>query len=642
VLITLGWFTEHGEPFDAQATGFHARLRHFVDSRVPESWRREVVEGQGWGMFGAAASPVGWNWNLVSFDQDGLVATVGLPVGLDDTVLSGGPIGVGRGVLAGRSVLDGVVPPFGVLVTDGTRFAAQQDWFGMASIYVYRSHGVVAFSNRPILLPYVFGDAIHPDAQGFARYASCDAFVGSVSPVMGVKPLGPGEAFIGKRNRKNTWKISMSRGTCLDDAAVAGARLNSNADLEVLAVTSFSRATSSLARLWPATDLLRCGLSGGRDSRLPAANLLAGGISPRFYTNTDNPEEGVVANRLIDLARGAGRSGIVHDLVPPRNGNAKATTGVEQRLTDLFWHYDFSYRRQFVMRGRRIENERIPPATINGAIGGIAWGAWVPENWSQSTLNPAAEMDIALRRGLIGKAGGPLCEPAAGWVGAYLGELIEHAALLGLDQVQSLTWMYCATRARTWPTARHNFHQTMLYATPEFVSAVIALPLRRMKSSAFHRRLTERLLPEWTGVDYVHGVGAAEHIPSICDGDGLQLLIELSERTTAELTWMLDRNKVRTALDRLRRGELDSKRMSKANRLLTTFAVLAEAERDFAGLNAELAAVARVKSGLLEQKSPPCLAENNPPWPPPNIWPEVLLRHPYRRASARSTLGDDG
>ena len=103
-------------------------------------------------MFGVAASPVGWNWNLVSRDQGVLVATVGLPVGLDDTVLSGGPIGLGRGLLAGRSVLDGVVPPFGVLATDGNRFTAQQDWFGMASMYVYRSRGVVAFSNRPMLV----------------------------------------------------------------------------------------------------------------------------------------------------------------------------------------------------------------------------------------------------------------------------------------------------------------------------------------------------------------------------------------------------------------------------------------------------------------------------------------------------------
>jgi hypothetical protein len=591
VLITLGWFTEHGRPFDAQVTGFQSRLQHFVDSRVPESWRRDAVEGRGWGMFGVAASPGGWNWNLVSRDHDVLVATVGLPVGLDDTVLSSGPIGLGRGLLVGRSVLDGVVPPFGVLATDGNRFTAQQDWFGMASMYVYRSHGVVAFSNRPILLPYVFGDPIRPDAEGFARYAACDAFVGNSSPVMGVKPLGPGEAFTGKRKLNNTWKIRLSRSSCLDDAAVAGVRLDPDADLDALAVAGISRATSSLARLWPATDQMRCGLSGGRDSRLLAANLLADGISPRFHTNTEYPEEGVVASRLIELARGTGRSGIVHNLIPPREGGLGGTNGVEQRLTDLFRHYDFSQRRQIVRRGVRIQHERIPPATINGALGGLAWGAWVPENWSQSSRNPAEEMEVALRRGLASKAGGPLCEPAADWINAYLAELIEHATLLGLDQVQSLTWMYCASRGRTWPPARHDFPLTLLYATPEFVSAVIALPLRRMKTSGFHRQLTERLMPEWTGVGYVHSGRA--RTPHIWDGNGLQVLTELSDDSTAELTWMLDRKRVKTTMDRLRRGDLDGKQMPKANWLLTTFAVLARAERAFGGLNAELAAVAR-------------------------------------------------
>jgi hypothetical protein len=589
VLITLGWFTEHGQPFDAEATGFHARLRHFVDSRVPESWRRELVEGQGWGLFGTAASPGDWNWSLVSRDQDVLVATVGMPVGLDDTVLSAGPIGLGRGVLAGRLVLDGVVPPFGVLATDGTRFAAQQDWFGMASMYVYRSHGVVAFSNRPILLPYVFGDAVHPDVVGFARYAACDAFVGSVSPVRGVKPLEPGQAFVGKRNPSYTWDIRVSQSTSVDDAAVAGARLDSAADLDAFVLASFSRTTSSLVRLWPDTHLLRCGLSGGRDSRLLTASLLAGGISPQFFTNTENPEEGVVASQLIELARGAGRSGLVHDLVAPRNGRSKGRAGLAQPLANLFRLYDFSYRRQFVLRRQGSQYERIPAATVNGALGGLAWGAWIPQDWSQSTCNPVDEMYAALRRGLVSKAGGLLCKTAADWVDAYLGELIEHAALLGLDQVQSLTWMYCASRGRTWPTPRHGFERTMPYATPEFVSAVIALPLQRMTSSSFHRRLTERLLPEWTGVRYVSGGGLPENTPHIWDGDGLQVLTELSDGTTGELTWMLDHRQVRIALKSLRRTELAATRIPKANRLLTTFAVLAEAERAFSGLNAELA-----------------------------------------------------
>jgi asparagine synthase (glutamine-hydrolysing) len=77
----------------------------------------------------------------------------------------------------------------------------------------------------------------------------------------------------------------------LDDVAAAGTRLDTDDDLDGLALASFSRATTSLARLWAATDLLRCGLSGGRDSRLLAANLLANDISPQFYTNNDNPEE---------------------------------------------------------------------------------------------------------------------------------------------------------------------------------------------------------------------------------------------------------------------------------------------------------------------------------------------------------------
>ena len=207
----------------------------------------------------------------------------------------------------------------------------------------------------------------------------------------------------------------MSQGTCLDDAVVAGARLDSDADMEALAVASFSRAASSLARLWPATDLMRFGLSGGRDSRLLAASLLAEGISPQFYTNTENPEEGVVASRLIELARGTGRSGIIHDLVPPRNGCSGKTIGIKQRLTDLFRHYDFSYRRQFVLRGRRTQDERIPAATINGALGGIAWGAWAPEHSTQPSSHPAEELGIALRSGLVTRsAGRSASRPQAG------------------------------------------------------------------------------------------------------------------------------------------------------------------------------------------------------------------------------------
>ena len=236
----------------------------------------------------------------------------------------------------------------------------------------------------------------------------------------------------------------MTKGACLDDAAVAGARLDSDADLDALTVASFSRVVEPrplVARHRPAA------LRALRWPRLAAACCQS---ARRRHLAAVLHQHGQPRGRCgrepADRARTRCRP-VGHR--PRSRPGAKRqpgeTTGVEERLTDLFRHYDFSYRREFVLRGQRIQDDRIA-ATINGAIGGIAWGAWVPENWSQSSRNPAEEMDVALRRGLVSKAGGPLCEPAAGWIDAYLGELIDHAALLGLDQVQSLTWMYCASR----------------------------------------------------------------------------------------------------------------------------------------------------------------------------------------------------
>jgi hypothetical protein len=74
---------------------------------------------------------------------------------------------------------------------------------------------------------------------------------------------------------------------------------------------------------------------------------------------------------------------------------------------------------------------------------------------------------------------------------------------------------------------------------------------------------------------------------------------------------MLDQNKVSTALQHLRRGELEGKQMSTVNRLLTTFAVLAEAERDFRGLNAELGAFGSNSSKVASSSADP-----NGPTPP--------------------------
>lgn len=587
MLIILAWFTESGVPYDARSRGLHDRLERFLAPRVPTEWRRLLIEGPGWGMFATAVAPGGWNWDLLTRDDQMLMATVGLPVGLEPDLLRSGTAALGRAVLDGQPLLSGVVPPFGVVACDGTRLAVRQDWLGMASLYRYRTRGVVAFSNRAPLLPYAFGDEVRPDPVGWAHYAAYDGFSGPVSPVMGVEPLGPGQAVCGERNRHGRWELATRYRTSLDDVAAEAVAYTgkSEAELEAITLAGFTRVTRSLSVLWP--QQLRAGLSGGRDSRVLAASLIANGLQPDFYTNTENPLEGETAQLLVERARAARSTQIGHTLVPPRPSGGEGVTGVGQRLRDLFLRYDFTGRRQSVLRGSGQPPLRLPAPTVNGGLGEIARNVIIPDNWQEPAGNPVGELLQAASRRLASKAGGPLVEPAAAWLDRYMAGLVERAAALKLDQAQSLAWMYCAARAPVWVTARHSFHQVLMYGTPEFITAAIALPLALRRESSFHRGLTERLMPEWVGVDYVKGGLPAAEAAHIWDGDGIDVLTELVESSTSQITWMLDRTTVLAALAGLRSGELPSRRLTAANWLLTTFAVMAAAEREFGSLNAD-------------------------------------------------------
>jgi asparagine synthase (glutamine-hydrolysing) len=546
-----------------------------------------MVQGPGWGVFATAVPAGDWTWSLLTQDRGLLVATVGLPFGLGEAQIKGGPAELGRTVLDGTDDLDDVVPPFGVMATDGMRFAVRQDWFGMASLYTYRAHGVFAFSNRPALLPYALGDDVEPVPRAWARYAACDSFAGPVAPVAGVQALGPGLVITGTRDPRHRWRIGTHQAKSMDDVARRAVGPDRTGDADALAEAGFARVTSSLAALWRGP--LRCGLSAGRDSRLLAATLIANDVPTRFFTNTEYPAEEETARRLIALASAARGTPLVHDLVPPRIPGADGPAPLAHRLRRLFLDYDYCFRRASVIRPLRPVPAELPPAIVNGYGGDAGWGAYVPRQWRAPAGNPAEEVSVALRRGVATKTGGTLVEPAATWLREYLDDLTAGTAELGLNQAQLLNWMFLACRVRTWATPRQDLHNVMLYATPEFLEAMLTLPLERMLASDLHRSSTARLVPQWAGVGYLHGVQASpRQPPAIWDGDGRAVLAELVESTTTTLTWMLDATLVREALTRIDGEGEDARQVAKTNQFLTTFSVFASAERDFAALNAEV------------------------------------------------------
>jgi asparagine synthase (glutamine-hydrolysing) len=555
VLAFLAWFTERGPGYDPAAEGMDARLATYLDGRVCPEWQRHRTGGDGWGVFATAADPGGWRWRQVANSESLTVISVGMPVGLDPGLLAGGPLELARCSIGDTVALSEVVPPFGLVVVDESAgsFAVCQDWLGMARLYVYRSQGVVAISNLPTMLPYVLGDRMVPDEEGWAYFIGGDAFNGCTSPVRGVTQVPAGVVMTGRQNSTGHWDVSTTQNRTVDDIVAEASAASDRTHID-LAAEGIRRAAASLGVLWPAQIPL--GLSGGKDSRLVAAALLSAGIVPRFSTRADSPAEAETAAHLVELARSTRALRVDHTISEPFTPEIVATAALSQRARQLLSRYDFMFGSTYVLRPPVPPWTRtLPPPAVGGAAGEIATSKWIPATWSSDDTVTRDQLLAALR-GAVASQVSPAWQTklVRRWLDVLVHELADTAHGLGLPSVQTLHWTYLVTRMRRWSTASHNVHQVTPLLTPEFIRVAFAMTLTEKRTAAVHRRLTERLIPEWADLPWIkNNAGVArDQLPQVWDGDGVATLSAFLERPGDELTGLLDRTMVSAAVGRAR------------------------------------------------------------------------------------------
>jgi hypothetical protein len=595
VLALLSWFTEEGPSYDATAHGMEARLAAYLAGRAFPEWQRHTSSGDGWGLLTTAADSGEWRWRQVARDESLTVVSIGLPLGLAPGLLARGPVELARRSIRDTGVLSDVVPPFGLVVVDESsrRFLVCQDWLGMARLYVYRSQGVVAFSNLPTMLPYVLGDQIVPDEEGWAYFVGGDAFNGDTSPVRGVTQVRAGDVVTGRQNSNGQWDVSTTRHRSVDDIVAEASATSGRTHID-LAAEGIRRAAASLGVLWPARIPL--GLSGGKDSRLVAATLLSAGIVPRFSTRADSPAEAETAARLIELARGTRGVQVDHTIVDAFTPNIVAMHGLRERAQRLLSRYDFMFGSTYLLRPPVSPwSAALPAPAVGGGAGEIATSKWIPEAWTNDDTVSRAQLLAALRGALASQV-------APGWqtqllrrrLDVLVHELADTANVLGLQGAQMLHWTYLVTRMRRWSSASHNVHQITPLLTPEFIRVAFAMTLAEKRHAVVHRQLTERLMPEWAGIPWIkNSAGVARsQMPQVWDGDGIAALGELLDRPADELTDLLDRDAVCEALGRAKRAKATGSDGSG----LRVFTLLAVASDLFREMNEEVRRVSRSHS----------------------------------------------
>ncbi len=572
--VVMGWFSRRARPSfshdSASVDSPAARVARTLDAVVPGSYRRHQFGGADWGL---TVCEIGersaWRWPVLAGDGPVSAVSLGIPLGA-----SGDALTLARCLLAGDDIHATVAPPFGLLALDGDRrISVQQDWLGMCRIFLGEADDTVFLATRPGLVADLIGRT--PDRAGWASYVACGHFGGEFSPYAGVRLLAPGERLLLDRRTEGGWNVASQIRTTIDDVVQRGVAARSKPFEEILdlAAQGITTATAGITRIYG--EPITMGLSGGKDSRLVLATMLAAGIVPKLRTNIDTPAEGETAGRLVEIMRE--RRGLVLDHTLTLVGEAESvvTVGLEDRVQRLQALHDYQFPSTYTVRntGNGKLPEAATPATVTGAGGELATGYWYPA--VGSTVTEPLDALTARLMYACGKQG-----PTAAVFEAErtrVAALIERGAANGLQGLELVDYIYLLERVRRWYSSAYTVGMVTPFLTPDFLTAAFALTPQQKRERALHTALMQRFTPEWAGVPYVSITTGPSTAFRIWNGDGLQVVHRLLDTVDGGLTDLMRRDSVADALVTC----ADGKGTGTLQKVLQQFAAIAIATKDF-------------------------------------------------------------
>jgi asparagine synthase (glutamine-hydrolysing) len=588
MFVVLAWFSARAVS-ETERQAARARFDAAVADLVPGAFVRHDSGGDDWGVSVLALGDQGaYRWPVITSTGPVTAVSLGLPVGVD---AAGGPVALAQRLLDGEDIHRAVVPPFGLLALDaGGRFAAQQDWLGMCRLFTRTADGITVLSSRPSLVGTFLDGTVEPDLDGWGSYAVGGYFAGDSSPVRDVRLLRAGERITGRRRSGGGWEVANDLRFAVDDVVLAGYAgqgrpLDESLDLAATAITG---ATGSISGLY--ADEISLGLSGGKDSRLIAAALIAGGQRPRFTTNEDTAAEGETARRLVQILRDKRGLALEHQLVKSGAADSVLSFGLRERIVRLQRTYDFQFPASYAARPalRTQLRDFATPASFTGAAGELSTGAWYPAEGAQT----AEEVAHARLTSAVGK--GVATDEVIAAAHERVAARLEHAKSLGLTDMHLIDYVFLTDRLRRQATSAYAVGMVTPFLAPGFVSATFGLTPAQKREKLLHNSLIARLVPEWSEVPFVSISTGVSTATRIWDGDGVRVIADLLDTAQGPIGGLLRRDQVEKAL-------LSAVRKDKADqRTLRQFAYLAVASEHL-----EPAAVAPATSATFARVTAP-------------------------------------
>ncbi|BCY05508.1 hypothetical protein [Actinoplanes sp. L3-i22] len=540
--VVLAWFSDRNLP-ETVVRAARERFESAVSTLVPDTYQRHDLGGPDWGVtFLHRGDQGAYRWPMHAVDGRVTALSLGLPVGAEVT---GGPVAMARRLLDGADIHRAVVPPFGLIAVDGDeRFAIQQDWVGMCRLFTGSANGITAFCSRPSLLATFLTGAVEPDLAGWASYAVVGHFGGDLSPVRGTTLLEAGRRVTGRRRPGGGWELTEEIRYNVDDVVMSGfagqgRSVEDSLDLAAQAITGTAASVSELYG-----EAITLGLSGGKDSRLIAASLVAAGLRPKFATNEDTAAEGVTARELVRILRDKRGLDLEHQLSRSGAPDDVLKVGLYERAARLQRLHDFQFPSTYTIRPavREQLRDQATPVSFTGAAGELSTGYWYP---AAEGRTPEEE---ALTRLTAAVPKGAVIDGAVGAERARITGLLDHAKGIGLRDLHLIDYVYLVERVRRWYTSAYAIGMVTPFLSPGFVAATFGLTAAQKRERLLHNGLIERLVPEWADIPFVSISTGKSTAARVWDGDGVHVIADLLDTARGPIAQLMHRDVVEKAL----------------------------------------------------------------------------------------------
>lgn len=428
--------------------------------------------------------------------------------------------------------LESIVPPYacGAFDSDRQQFRAMTDALGLGRVYVGRADGVVVVGSKAAAVAEVLACPL--DVEAIALFATMGWYGGRSTPWRGVEVLGPGTRITVDGTDGAAPRVTFHH------AALSDLRPSTPAGSLKDAADRMVAVCESIARRAPGP--LRIGLSGGRDSRLVAAALMAAGADVEFFTIARFEEEVDVARTVA--ARLAPT--VKHSITDPVAPESRAHDFMESARA-MASAYDGMFEPAYI--GSKMP---APGATrrlsVSGNAGELAHGHYYPKPDAASGLTDVTSeqaMDHLFRRVAWLKCGSTQGEAG---VRALIANVGSEAMSLGWSGVRTLDWFYLRERLRRWAGISQAADRITSPLTSQgFVRQAFASSIDDITDSRLHKRLIAVLAPSLADVGFFKANGkgapiriaplnvAAEHEAEIRDNAAVRSTMVQSVLDTA-------------------------------------------------------------------------------------------------------------